>query len=187
MDVERVRERTPRTLSDQGARAAVLVPLIDPTGEPHLLLTKRSELVPNHPGQMSFPGGRREPSDASLTDTAIREANEEVGVPTTAVEPIGQLDEIRTTSEFVVTPIVGAIPDRPYEPTDDEVAEVAVLPLEAFLDPDCYEREWKRTPAGGQRPIHYFRVDGYVVWGATGSLVTQLLELTTGWTPDAVA
>ena len=94
---------------------------------------------------------------------------------------IGQLDDIRTITEYAVTPFVARVPDLGYVPDEREVAEIAVLPLSGILDPDNYEHERREHPHYGDVVIHYFRVDGYTVWGATGRIVVDLLELTTDW------
>lgn len=181
MDVDRLADRSASRLEGDDRAAAVLVPLIRRLEGDHLLFTKRSHRVSDHPGQMSFPGGGREPADIDAFATATREAEEEIGLSPTQVEPIGQLDDIRTVSEYVVTPFVATIPDRQYEPDGREVAEVAILPVESFLDPDNYECTWRSPPGETGRWVHYFRIEGYTVWGATGRLVVQLLELTTDW------
>lgn len=181
MDVDRLADRSASRLEGDDRAAAVLVPLIRRLEGDHLLFTKRSHRVSDHPGQMSFPGGGREPADIDAFATATREAEEEIGLSPTQVEPIGQLDDIRTVSEYVVTPFVATIPDRRYESDGREVAEVAILPVESFLDRDNYECTWRSPPGETGRWVHYFRIEGYTVWGATGRLVVQLLELTTDW------
>jgi 8-oxo-dGTP pyrophosphatase MutT (NUDIX family) len=130
---------------------------------------------------MSFPGGGREPVDESRYATALREANEEVGLRPEEVERVGQLDDIRTVTEYSITPFVVRIPDRRYEPDDREVAEIAVLPIGGLTDPANHEHEHREHPYYGEIVIHYFRVDGYTVWGATARIVVQFLELVTDW------
>ena len=181
MDLTRVVNYDPQTIEDDGNVAAVLVPIIEHANDPHVLLTKRAETLPKHPGQMSFPGGSREPVDQNARETAIREATEEVGVQPDQVDIVGHLDDITTTSNYVVTPIVGRIPHRTYEPNDSEVAEVTIIPLDAFLDPQCYEFEWREAPDGSTYRVHYFHVDPYLVWGATGRILVQFLSLTMDW------
>lgn len=184
MDVDRLDDRTPRRVEGDGRAAAVLVPIIDRNRHGSLLFTKRSELLGDHPGQMSFPGGGREPGDNDLYETALREADEEIGLKSKEVDTIGRLDEIRTVSEYVVTPFVVRIPDREYTPDGHEVVEVTILPVRALCEPVNYERVWRTRPDGTGRWVHYFRVDGYTVWGATGRILAQLLELTTDWQPS---
>ncbi|WEL16602.1 MULTISPECIES: CoA pyrophosphatase [unclassified Halorhabdus] len=161
--------------------AAVLVGVVETRAGPQLLFTQRADHLDDHPGQMSFPGGGYEPADADLAETARREADEEVGLEPTEVSLVGRLDDIRTISEYSIRPFVGRIPDRPYEPTDDEVAEIAILPVDALTDLDNYETECREHPEHGSIQLHYFHVNGYTVWGATARILRQFLELTTEW------
>jgi len=181
MDLDRAAEYDPREIPDEPYDAAVLIPVIERDGEHYLLFTKRADHLGEHPGQMSFPGGGREPEDASIRETALREANEEIALEADEAEVIGQIDDIRTITEYAVTPFVARVPDRSYVPDEREVAEIAVLSLSGILDPDNYEYERREHPHYGDVVIHYFRVDGYTVWGATGRIVVDLLELTTDW------
>jgi len=181
MDLDRAAEYEPREIPDEPYDAAVLIPVIEREGEHYLLFTKRADHLGEHPGQMSFPGGGREPEDESICETALREANEEIALEADEAEVIGQLDDIRTITEYAVTPFVARVPDRSYVPDEREVAEIAVLSLSGILDPDNYEYERREHPHYGDVVIHYFRVDGYTVWGATGRIVVDLLELTTDW------
>ncbi|QLG26190.1 CoA pyrophosphatase [Halorarum halophilum] len=181
MDLDGVRRHTPVTFTDAEERAAVLAPVIDRDGEPHILFTKRAEHLSSHPGQMSFPGGGVESIDANLEETALREAEEEIGLEPTEVGVVGKLDDVPTVSEFAVTPFVGTAPDREYRPNDGEVAEIAVLAVADLTDPANYESERRDHSHYGQVRIHFFHVDGYTVWGATGRMLVQLLELTTDW------
>ncbi|MCU4752286.1 CoA pyrophosphatase [Halobacteria archaeon AArc-curdl1] len=178
-DLEPVATHTPTRVADQPYEAAVLAPIIDRDGEDHVLFTRRADHLGEHPGQMSFPGGGRESEDETILETALREANEEIGLEPHTVELVGQLDDIRTVTEYGVTPFVGQIPDQVYEPDENEVAEIVVLPLSGFLDPDNFEYERRDHPYYGDIIIHYFHVDGYTVWGATGRMLVQLLELAT--------
>ncbi|MGM0604730.1 MAG: NUDIX hydrolase [Halobacteriota archaeon] len=181
MDLKAVRNRTPQRIDGARRQAAVIVPIVERDGEPQLLFTKRADHLGEHPGQMSFPGGGREPSDPDLAATARREANEEIGLDPAEVSFVGQLDEIETISEYAVRPFVGTIPDREYEPDEREVAEIAILPVTSLIDLENYESERRDHPYYGDVRIHYFRVDGYTIWGATGRMLVQFLELTTDW------
>lgn len=181
MDLPRVRAHVPSRITDARYEAAVLAPVIIRDGEQYLLFTKRADDLGEHPGQMSFPGGGREPEDDSLWETAVREANEEIGLAPTEPTPVGQLDDIRTVTRYSVTPFVVTIPDRTYEPDEREVAEIACLPVKALADPANHETEQRDHPFYGDIVIHYFHVDGYTVWGATGRILVQFLELTADW------
>lgn len=181
MDLEGVRAYSPTRITDEQYEAAVLVPIIYRDGVPHLLFTKRADHLGEHPGQMSFPGGSHEPRDDSLYETALREAHEEIGLDPSTVTRIGQLDDIRTVTQYSVTPFVARIPDRTYSPAEGEVAEIAILSLGDLLTAENYEAEFRDHPYYGEITVHYFRVGGYTVWGATGRILVQLLELTTDW------
>ena len=194
MDLSRVRDRDPVALSGTDSctegddrltgeerEAAVLAPVVTRDGADYVLFTKRAEHLTDHPGQMSFPGGGREPADESLLATALREANEEVGLRPEEVAVVGRLDDIRTITDYLVRPFVARVDDRGYHPADAEVAEVAVLPVSGLTDLDNYESERRDHPHYGEIRLHFFHVDGYTVWGATANMLVQLLELTTDW------
>jgi len=194
MDLSRVRDRDPVGLPADGSRsdgsdrltgeereAAVLAPVVTREGADHVLFTKRADHLSDHPGQMSFPGGGREPEDADLLATALREAGEEIGLRADEAEVVGRIDDIRTITDYLVRPFVARVTDREYVPSDGEVAEVAVLPVAGLTDPDNYESERRDHPHYGEIRLHFFRVDGFTVWGATANMLVQLLELTTDW------
>ena len=187
MDLSRVVAHEPAVIEDEVHDAAVLAPVIERDGVAHLLFTKRADHLGEHPGQMAFPGGGREPGDGTLYDTAVREADEEIGLRREEVELVGRLDDIRTVTRYAVTPFVARVPDRAYVPDDREVAEIAVLPVPALADLANYESERRDHPHYGEVRIHFFHVDGYTVWGATARILVQLLELTTDWrAPETV-
>ncbi|AFZ71833.1 NUDIX hydrolase [Natronobacterium gregoryi] len=183
LNLDPIATHEPREIDDQEHDAAILAPVVERDGEQHLLFTRRADHLGEHPGQMSFPGGGAEPIDDSILETALREANEEIGLESDEAEVVGQLDDIRTVSEYAVTPFVARVPDCEYDRDDDEVAEIVFLPLSGLLDPTNYEYERRDHPYYGDIVIHYFHVDGYTVWGATGRILVQLLELSTGFEP----
>ena len=180
MDLSGVRRHAPQSLAGR-REAAVLAPVIARDGDAHLLFTKRAAHLGEHPGQMSFPGGGREPSDADLRATALRESNEEIGLRAEETAFHGRLDDILTVTDYAVSPFVAAVPDRAYEPDQREVAEIAVLAVDDLTDRANYESERRDHPQYGEIRLHFFHVDGYTVWGATGRMLVQLLELTTDW------
>ena len=180
--LERLRDILP---SDDGStpasefrNAAVLIPLFLREDVVHVVLTKRTEHVRTHQGQVSFPGGAWEEGDASLLSTALREAHEEVGLDPRDAEILGVLQDIPTAvSGFIVRPFVSAIP-HPYEFVQD-VAEVAGLlspPLEIFADASR-RREQIRERDGIRYPIYYYEVEGEMVWGATARMLVALTDL----------
>ena len=181
MELGRVADYDPRIITDEERDAAVLAPVVTREGEHYLLFTKRADHLGEHAGQMSFPGGGREPSDDDLLATALREAEEEVGLRADEADVVGRLDDIRTTTHYAVTPFVAEIPDREYTPDEREVAEIALLPVAGLLDSANYESERREHPRYGESVVHFFRVNGYTVWGATARILVQLLELTTDW------
>jgi 8-oxo-dGTP pyrophosphatase MutT (NUDIX family) len=139
--VERVRralaERPPVPLDVPGFRpAAVLVPILDRPAGPTLLFTRRTEQVPSHKGEISFPGGAREPGEDSV-HAALREAEEEVGLAPVAAEPLGALDDVPSVAGFVVTPVVAAVrvPPPAFRAAVFEVHEPFELPLAALREP----------------------------------------------------
>ena len=181
MQFDRVAAHEPVVVDDEPQEAAVIAPVVtQPEGEA-ILFTKRADHLSDHPGQMSFPGGGREPEDEDLLRTALREANEEIGLDPMAANVVGRLDDIRTITRYSVRPFVGRIPDRDYLPSDEEVAEIVTLPVSELTNLDNYESERRDHPHYGEIRLHFFYVDGYTVWGATARMLVQLLELSTDW------
>jgi len=166
--------REPLLLPDVGRRAAVLVLLHDLGGAAHLTLTKRSEQLTLHGGQISLPGGRREPHDVDLAATALRETAEEVGVTAEDVELLGRLDDVETmASGYRVSPFVGRIVGvtRPRVRDRFEVARVMEVPLHALVDADA------RVPHdAGVRTLRY-PLDGEDVWGATARILRDFVAV----------
>jgi len=181
MDLTGVRRYSPSRLADADREAAVLAPIIQERDRYEILFTKRSEHLGTHPGQMSFPGGGREPDDGDLQATALREANEEIGLRAAETEIVGAVDDKLTVTNYLVRPFVGLIPDREYTRDEYEVAEIVRLGVADLIDTSNYESEYREHPEYGPLRIHYFHVDDYTVWGATGEMLAQLLELTTDW------
>lgn len=175
----RLRERPGRDLPPHGhRRAAVLVPVFEAGGVPHLLLTRRTELVEHHKGQISFPGGRAEQDDANLLATALRETQEEIGLPPESVEILGRLDECETmVSGFAITPYVGLIP--PPEvllPNPIEIDALITVPLPVFLDSASLRVE-RVTFEGRQREMIFYDYPPHVIWGVTARIIRQMVGL----------
>jgi len=151
------------------------VPLVD-AEEPALIFTKRTADLSRHAGEISFPGGMHDPGDGDLLDTALRETEEELGLHPGGVDVLGALEPITTfTTGFWVTAFVGALDETPrLAPSPDEIAEVLQVPLHV-LDEVEAEVEW--THEGRTWRGHVYDVDGHVIWGATGRMLHEFLEL----------
>ncbi|GIW40514.1 MAG: hypothetical protein KatS3mg076_1091 [Candidatus Binatia bacterium] len=159
-------------------RAAVLVPLFRKDGKPWVLLTRRSQNLPNHAGQVAFPGGRFDPNlDSSLLETALREAREEIALPASRVAVMGALPDVETlSSRFVITPFVARVPeDHPYRPCDREVAEIFSMPLSLYWDPAHRdELEWHHEGQKVRTPA--LRYGHRLIWGATLRVLDLLVR-----------
>ena len=159
--------------------AAVLVPLVAVAGEPHLLFTRRSAALRHHQGQISFPGGRCDAGlDTSLEATALREAQEEIGLAPEEVRLIGALDDIETVStQFVITPFVGLLAHAgPWHPDPREVDAIFTVALRRLRTPGVARREtWDFQ--GHPVEIDLYDADGHVIWGATQRITHNLLGL----------
>lgn len=156
--------------------AGVLVP-VDLTGaEPRLILTKRSSRLKHHPGQIAFPGGKQDEGDADVIAAALREADEEIGLPPSCVEILGTLPTHETVSSFVVTPSVGLI-RVPFDEKREagEVDEIFRVPMRHVLDPSRYviqSRRWR----GQTRYYNTAPFGPYYIWGATARILRGLAE-----------
>lgn len=163
---EVLRERPARIIPGAGRRAAVLIVLYDRGGETHMILTKRTHDVA-HPGQVSLPGGRFEASDLTLKHTALRETEEEVGIPASRPRVVGRLDDVETmVSGFVVSPFVGALAGSFTLRADDhEVARIMEVPVSRIIEHDAV-----LPPDAGVADLRY-PLDGEDVWGATARIL----------------
>jgi dephospho-CoA kinase len=172
-------QREKRLCQGKGlTRAAVLIPMYHKAGEWYLVLTKRTETMEYHKGQISFPGGSQHEKDASLKDTALRESWEEIGLEPSDVEILGELDDAAThVTRFLISPFVGVIP-YPYDfrANPEEVEEVISVPLDVLLDKRNFKEEIQSI--GGQSVTQYFyRYGDRVIWGATARMLKQFLEV----------
>jgi 8-oxo-dGTP pyrophosphatase MutT (NUDIX family) len=177
---ERLQERPGRALNLPGVllrESAVLVPLFIRHHVPHALFTKRPTTLRSHPGQISFPGGARDPEDLTPVHTALRETHEELGVPPEQVQVLGMLDEIPTVTRYRILPFVGAIPhDVRYVPNVAEIDQVIEVPLPHLLDP-ARRRTERRPVLGRERDVYFYDYGEHVIWGATAHILTNLLNL----------
>lgn len=174
----------PRKLQIQGAvPAAVLIPIFNKQGLPYVLMTLRTDTVEHHKGQISFPGGAWEDQDRSLKETALRETEEEVGIPQREFTVLGELDDFLTVTNFLVTPFVATL-NYPFQahPNTDEVAELLEVPLELFLT-DRYFRMEEREYFNQKFPVYFYDFNGYTIWGATAFIMNRFIELVFGFNP----
>lgn len=160
--------------------AAVLVPLIDRSRELTVLLTQRTDHLHDHAGQVSFPGGRIDPGDADAIDAALRETEEEVGIPRDRVDIAGRLDDYVTGTGFCVTPVVGFV-NTPFavKPDPFEVADVFEVPLSLVLDRNNFERH-SRVWKGRERQFYVLPFEDRNIWGATAGMLVNLCEVLSG-------
>ncbi len=163
--------------SDGLTGAAVLVPLVDHPSGLTVLLTQRTAHLADHGGQISFPGGRIEPTDEHPVAAALREAEEEVGLPASHVEVVGRLDTYVTGTGFEVIPVVAFVRvPYPLRPDPSEVAEVFEVPLDFLVDPANLQRgsrEWRGTT----RFFFALPYETRYIWGATAGMLVNLAEV----------
>jgi 8-oxo-dGTP pyrophosphatase MutT (NUDIX family) len=156
-------------------RAAVLILLYPRAGVIHFVLTVRPHTLSRHPGQVSLPGGRAEPEDASLWETAVRETEEELGIDRTAITPLGRLEDYRLrVSNYLISPFVGwANGPLSIVPDPVEVAEIIEVPLASLLDPQIIDED-VQTMRGRPWSIVFYRFGEHRVWGATAHILHGL-------------
>ena len=188
MDVDELRARLKRApptfgvYGDDGTEgraaastaAAVLIPVVAHAQELSVLFTQRTTHLRSHSGQVAFPGGRAEPGDASAEFTALREAEEEIGLRAESVEVLARLPDYRTRTGYVVTPVIGLLtPPLALTPDPNEVAEIFEVPLAFLLDERNRQR---RTRAFQGQTVGYyvFEYQGRVIWGATAGMLVNL-------------
>lgn len=159
---------------DKLTAAAVLIAITDRT-RPGVILTQRVETLRKHAGQVAFPGGRVDPGEDAIA-AALREAEEEVALPVSAVEVIGPTDRYRTGTGYSITPVLGVVPpDLPLHPNEGEVASVFEVPFDFLLDPANYQRrtvDWQ----GATRTYWEMTWDNRRIWGATAGMIVNLAQ-----------
>lgn len=157
-------------------RAAVLVPFVWRDGEARVILTVRTMSVATHKGQISFPGGHVDPEDRTPIDTALREAQEEIGLAPPQVEILGLIDDMATSTSYLITPVVGIVdPCATLRRDESEVAAIFEAPVSTLLDPTNHEYVTVEH-AGACHRFHRYTVDDHIVWGATAGILHGLLK-----------
>jgi 8-oxo-dGTP pyrophosphatase MutT (NUDIX family) len=176
---QRLRDRLPEMSplwSGDGLQAGVLVALTEES-VPRVVLGRRAQHLRLHPGEIAFPGGKREPEDESHWATAVREAHEEIGLEPALVQPLGELSVLITRSDFQVHPCVAAVPsqfDMVVDPTEMESA--FLVPLQDFARKENYRLE-KMTDQGGTRMVPHYQMGKDNIWGVTATVLVQLVNL----------
>lgn len=157
--------------------AAVLVPVINRGGEPTVMFTQRTPHLKDHAGQISFPGGRKEPEDVDAAHTALRETEEETGLPRDRIEVLGRIPDYTTGTGFIVTPVVGWVESpAAYAPDPFEVAEVFEVPLGFLLDPRNHRQETALFK-GRMRTYYAMPWQGRYIWGATAGMLVSFYRV----------
>lgn len=156
--------------------AAVLILLYERDGRPVTLLTRRSERLRGHRGEISLPGGTPEPGDASLYETALRETWEEIGVEPADVSLVGALEPVLTVvTNYAITPFVARLSQSVFTPNPREVAELIELPLGRLVEPGaCREELWETD--GVPRTIYFYDYGAHTIWGATARILRHFIE-----------
>ena len=165
-----------RAMPQRLRAASVLVPLVERRDGAAVILTRRTHRLKHHPGQIAFPGGKSEPGDTSALATALREAEEEIGLAPDDVEVLGTLGPHETVTHFTVTPFVGRVrPAFVARPDRSEVDEVFEVPVAFVLDPSnlqVHRRRW----AGGWRSYYVIPYGPHYIWGATARMLKSLAD-----------
>ncbi|MEM8510969.1 8-oxo-dGTP pyrophosphatase MutT (NUDIX family) [Massilia sp. MP_M2] len=158
-------------------RAAVLIPLVERAEGVTVLLTRRTDHLTSHAGQVSFPGGRSEDYDSSPIETALRETEEEIGLSRHRIEIIGVLPDYATISAYRVTPVVALVePPFTLQVDPGEVAEAFEVPLAWLMDGQHHQRREFHLPQGGSRAFYTMPYEQYFVWGATAAMLRNLFH-----------
>lgn len=157
--------------------AAVIGLLLEAGDEPELLLIERSSELRQHAGQLAFPGGKPEPGDRDLLDTALREAEEEVGLPRERVRVVGRLAPVPTPTGYMIVPFVGRVVE-PWQPrrASGEVERILTPSLRMLMDPQVHVHKGNVEWAGRSYDLHEFRISDPPLWGATARMVWDLLQ-----------
>lgn len=173
---QRLATLSPRIIAkNYTAEAAVLIPMFWREGEPHFLLTQRTQQVSTHKGQISFPGGSRDAIDSSLCSTALRETEEEIGITVDWIEILGQFDEYRSKTNLLVAPFVGFLKEGfTVLKNSQEVEQIVEVPFDFFCR--TTPREEIRQRHGKPKIIYFYGYESHVIWGLTAAIIQDLIE-----------
>lgn len=157
--------------------AAVMLLVFSKEGQYNIILNKRTDRVEHHKGEISFPGGGKDPADSSLLETALRETYEEMGILPTDIEVLGQLDDVATRTGFLINTFVGSIP-YPYRfaVSNAEIAEVLEVPLLHLANPEN-AREEVRVVSGELEKTYTYAFQRHLIFGATAKILNQFIDL----------
>ncbi|MBE0487366.1 CoA pyrophosphatase [Marinobacter sp.] len=173
---ERLSSYAPRQLALDYPEAGILVPVTDNPRDPEMIFTLRSSNLKTHRGQVAYPGGKRDPSDASLAATALRETYEEIGLPPDQVKVIARLSQVMSLHRILVTPYVGVVPgDHPLEPNPAEIESVFRVPISYFLE-DKRERTDTLSFLNSTLFVPCYRWDRYQIWGLSAVVLVDFLN-----------
>lgn len=174
--MEQLKSSTQKRLAKQ---SSILIALYPVNEQLHTVFIQRNIYNGHHSGQISFPGGQYEKSDASLTDTALREAREEVGIRPENVQILGKLSQLYIPpSNFMVLPVVGYLPEAPhFIPDPTEVADIIEIPLHQLMDQKNIHSGQFTMPDNQQITAPCFKVNGHIIWGATAMIIGELITL----------
>lgn len=164
-------------------RSAVLILIYPKAGEDYLVFMRRTDTVPHHKGQISFPGGSKDATDPDIIHTALREAQEELGIDPERVEVLSVMPDVYArVSFFVITPVIARLKpevagELVFKPNAGEVAEVIEVPLSALRNPSLHRTEL-RTRDNITYQLHFYTYGPYEIWGATGRIIREFLRST---------
>lgn len=166
--------------------SAVLMPIFSENQELKFILTKRTESLKRHRGEISFPGGRKDKRDKSLEETALRETDEEIGVAREKIKIIGRLDDLFTITRYIITPFIGVITEKvKCIPNGTEVAELLYIPFEVFLHKEKFAE--RNIPQNGTNfPVYYYYWNNYEIWGASAHIINQFMEIIFDFQPSQI-
>jgi 8-oxo-dGTP pyrophosphatase MutT (NUDIX family) len=182
-----VKDRKPFIIEHPGfMHSAVLMPIFSENQKLKFILTKRTESLKKHRGEISFPGGRKDRRDKSLEETSLRETEEEIGVPRDKIKIIGRLDDLFTITRYIITPFIGIITEQVKCISNGrEVAELLYVPMDVFLNKDKFaERNIPQN--GADFPVYYYYWNNREIWGATAYIINQFMETVFNFQPSKI-